>query len=265
MKPSPSSTTPAATALLALATLLAGSATAGLAVPAAGISLAVGTAAFALAPEPDPVAKRWELAAEFSPLRVIYVEIPGVGPRGYMYLTYKVANLTGKEQTLAVSFDLATGDGNVLRAGRGVSVDATKAVMAHAGNPLAQDPIGILGPIQHGRENAREGIVIWAIANYSPEALTVYAAGLSGETATIELPKIAVAAEEPAAEGKPSEAKPTEAKLADAKPAVSPVKKDEATKAILRKTKMLTFTVPGELSGLRDAPLDIASERWIMR
>jgi len=233
--------------------------------PAAGISAAVYAASLALAPEPDPVAKRWELAAEFSPLRVIYVDMPGTGPRGYMYLTYKVANLTGKEQTLAVSFDLATGDGKVLRAGRGVSVDATKAVMAHAGNPLAQDPIGILGPIQHGRENAREGIVIWAIEDYSPETLTVYAAGLSGETATIELPKIAVAAQEPAADAKPTEAKPAEIKPTEAKPAVSPAKKDEPTKAILRKTKMLTFTVPGELSGLRDAPLGIASERWIMR
>ncbi len=226
------------------------------------------------APEPEPVPRRWELQIEAQPLRMAYADVPGVGSRPFYYLTYKATNVTGKEQTLAVSFELSTGDGNVFRAGRGVPLEVTKQVIEHVGNPLLQDPIGILGPIQHGRENAREGIVIWPLEDFTPDALIVYAAGFSGETATIELPKVDV---EGKTDGKADAgAKATEAKkdegnaaVAAGQPATAVVtpkaEKADAGKVILRKTKVLEFKVPGEMTNLRDAAIPLLSERWIMR
>ena len=232
------------------------------------------------APEPDPVPLRWELQIEAQPLRMAYADVPGVGSRPFYYLTYKATNVTGKEQTLAVSFELSTADGNVFRAGRGVPLEVTKQIIEHVGNPLLQDPIGILGPIQHGRENAREGIVIWPLEDFTPDALIVYAAGFSGETATVELPKVNVDAVK--VEGKPdgkpdAAAKATQEKKDKGKAAVAASQPDaaavvmprtekaDAGKVILRKTKVMEFKVPGEMTNLRDAAIPLLSERWIMR
>lgn len=263
------------------------------ALPTVAIVCLAGSTVVAAAPEPDPVPRRWELAVETRPLAVAYAEVPGVGSRPFYYMTYKVTNTTGKEQTLAVGFELATGDGDVVRAGRGVPVEVTKQIIEHLGNPMLQDPIGILGPIQHGRENAREGIVIWPLEDFTPESLTVYAAGFSGETAIIELPKV-----EGAGKGEAKAEAKAEAKSegqsdgkGDSKPAGKGADKAKAAKAegkdgkdakadapgklartsqdsgkvVLRKTKMIRFAVPGELTNLRDAALKVEEERWIMR
>ena len=234
------------------------------------------------APEPEPVPRRWELQFEAHPLRMANADVPGVGARPFYYLTYKATNVTGKEQTLAVAFELSTGDGNVFRAGRGVPLEVTKQIIEHVGNPLLQDPIAILGPIQHGRENAREGIVIWPLEDFTPDALIVYAAGFSGETATIELPKVEtvpaqVESDAGAKAEVPVKASDTKALGGDLPPvaktatnddalAVKPnAAKADAGKAILRKTKVLEFKVPGEMTNLRDAAILLTSERWIMR
>lgn len=244
------------------------------ALPTVAIVCLAGSTLVAAAPEPDPVPRRWELGVETRPLAVAYANVPGVGARPFYYMTYKVTNTTGKEQTLAVGFELATGDGNVVRAGRGVSVEVTKQIIEHLGNPMLQDPIGILGPIQHGRENAREGIVIWPLEDFTPESLTVYAAGFSGETAIIELPKVEAPAKAEAKGDEKAADKDTATK-ADAKPAGKDGKADAAAKpaksgqdsgkAVLRKTKMIRFAVPGEMTNLRDTALKVEEERWIMR
>ena len=234
------------------------------------------------APEPEPVPRRWELQFESQPLRMAYADIPGVGTRPFYYLTYKATNVTGKEQTLAVSFELSTGDGNVFRAGRGVPLEVTKQIIEHVGNPLLQDPIGILGPIQHGRENAREGIVIWPLEDFTPDALIVYAAGFSGETATIVLPKVETVAANVKGDAEVEAELPTKAANAkalggDLPPVAKAATNDDALavnakaakvdagKAILRKTKVLEFKVPGEMTNLRDAAIPLTNERWIMR
>jgi hypothetical protein len=243
-------------------------------VMAGAVLICSSTSVAMAAPEPEPVPRRWELLLEAQPLHVAYANVPGVGSRPFYYMTYKATNVTGTEQTLAVSFELSTGDGNVFRAGRNVPIEVTKQIIEHVGNPLLQDPIGILGPIQHGRENAREGIVIWPLEDFTPDALIVYAAGFSGETATVELPKVEVAAKADAkAEVKTTDdaAKPAPAKDAaapEAKPAADAAKKTDKAdsgKAILRKTKVLEFKVPGEMTNLRDAAIPLTSERWIMR
>src|SRR5690242_18478643 len=73
-----------------------------------------------LAPEPDPIPRRWELTIEPGPLRIAVVDIPGQGLQNYFYFTYKVTNTSGGDLLFAPSIDLATSTGEVLRSGRDV-------------------------------------------------------------------------------------------------------------------------------------------------
>lgn len=199
------------------------------------LAAAVLTVAFAggLAPEPSAVAKRWQLQADFGPLRVFSTTTDS-GPRTFYYLTYKALNRTGQDVIFAPSFDLVDGSGSVVKSGRSVPDSVNKAIMARLGNTLIQDQITILGTILQGEENAKEGLVVWPCENFRPGEVTIYAAGFSGETAQVKAPGL----------------------------------KDEKGNDVivtLRKTRQLTFKNPGELSNRGDTPIDLADAKWIMR
>lgn len=190
--------------------------------------LGVGTLA-GLAPEPSPVPKRWQLDVEFGPLRTAVVKVDGVD-RLFYTLTYKATNNSGQDVVLAPAFDLVGEDGKVHRSGRGVPAEVTKTLLARLGNPYLEDQIAILGTLQQGPENAREGLVIWPVTDISPGEVVVYAAGFSGETAFVDPP--------------------------------AGTKGERVT---LRKSRMLRHAAPGELANRRDDPLARLEERWIMR
>lgn len=182
----------------------------------------------ALAPEPDPVPRRWQLEIDPGPLRLATVDVPTIGPRSYYYLTYTVTNNSGEDLLFAPAFELAT-DQEVLRSGRSVPLEVTRELQSRVQNPLVQDQISIIGQLLQGKESAKDGIVIWPADNLSPGELAVYAAGFSGETAKVQGP-------------------------------------DTKQTVILRKTLMLRYRVPGELTGRAGQALELAEPaRWIMR
>ncbi len=197
------------------------------------MSLALWFPILALAPEPDAVPRRWELDVAFGPLRVGTVDVEGQGPRPFYYLTYKATNPSRKDLLLAPSFELADGSGRVFRSGRDVPAAATAALIERQQNPFLKDQIAVLGPILQGPEHAREGLVAWPAESLKPDSLTVYAAGFSGESATITPPGDV--------DGKP------------------------ATPMILRKTRMIRFEKLGDLTARGDTPIPVAEARWIMR
>ncbi len=180
-----------------------------------------------MAPEPDPVPRRWELKLELGGLRLASFPVQGQ-PKSFYYLTYKVINRSGKELLFAPSFEMAFGDGKPIRAGRDVPAEVTKAILEKMQNQFLQDQIAVIGPILEGEENAKEGLVIWSGENLAPARLTVYAAGFSGETATVDVPGT----------------------------------KD---KVVLRKSLMVRYNSGGEVTGRGDGSLDVAERRWIMR
>jgi hypothetical protein len=188
----------------------------------AGAALLAGGAA----PEPDPVPRRWQLDIETGPLRCAVVDVPGVGPRSYFYLTYRVTNNSGEDLLFAPSFELATQE-EVLRSGRNVPLEVTRTLLQSCQNEFLQDQIGIIGQLLQGKENARDGIVIWPANDLNVEDVAIYAAGFSGETATVIAP-------------------------------------DTKQKFILRKTLMLRYKVSGELNPRGAIPL-AEPPRWIMR
>ena len=181
-----------------------------------------------LAPEPDPVPRRWEMQVDPGELRVITIDVPKVGNRKYFYMTYKVVNNSGQDLLFAPSFELADGDGNVVRSGRDVPQTVTQQLLTETQNPFIQDQIGVIGEFLQGVENAKDGLVIWPAGALHPSQLTVYGAGFSGETKTVE----------------------------------SPNGKD---KFILRKTLRLDFQPIGDFSGVAGRTLPLQERSWIMR
>jgi hypothetical protein len=203
-----------------------------LAVLGGSLSMVAAPTAMALAPEPAPVPKRWQLEIETSPLRLTTVQLPGGEQRAYFYLTFKVTNNTATDLLFAPSFELATDELVVLRSGRGVTGAATAELIERMQNPLLMDQIDVVGTLLRGEENAREALVAWPMPATFQSEISVYCAGFSGETATVEVP--------------------------------DPVS-GKTEKKLLRKTRELRFRLPGELSAAAGLELVPVEERWIMR
>lgn len=243
-----------------------------LAVPA---TILVAAAPAQGAPEPLPVPRRWQLDVEVGPLRMVKID-----GREYLYLTYKVVNNSGEDLLFAPSFELATDEGHVMRSGRGVPVSVTRQVMEMLENPFLEDQIAILGMLLQGEENAKEGVVIWPANGLDVDEISIYAAGFSGETATLELPatgtttpkasgtpRAQTKGEQPAVE-RAAEAPATGATTRiHAAPAEDPAAtgEDAVKKVVLRKTLMLRYRIPGELTGRGSVAFSPHERRWIMR
>lgn len=183
-------------------------------------------------PEPAPLPKRWQLDVKTSPLRTTVISEAGGRSRVYFYMTYQVTNNSTSDLLFAPLFELATDQGTVVRSGRDVPQTAVRQIMSQLNNPLLEDQIGIVGTLLRGEENAKEGVVIWAAPALHLSELAVYAAGFSGETATIELPNPITAVME---------------------------------RKVLRKTLELRYRVEGDMLAGGLQPLEPVEQRWIMR
>lgn len=189
--------------------------------------------ALGLAPEPDPVSKRWQLEVIPGDLRVAYVNtLDGAG--AYAYFTYSVTNNTGTDLEFVPSFVLATDTGVSMMSGLGVPASVTDHILDSLEHPFMQDQVEILGPIQQGPENAKHGLVIWPIRDFRADEIRVFGAGFSGETETISLTDPATG---------------------------------EAVELTFRKTLMLRFASPGEIrvNEVGDDSFRVTEKRWIMR
>ena len=146
----------------------------------------LGVAALALAladqaiahPTPAGVPYRWELQFDSGDLR-LYID--PLQDKGYWYFTYRVTNRTGRVQVWAPSFTLFTDRGEILPAG--VSHRVTTDLLDMIGDPLLEDQFGILGNILHGREHAKDGLVVWPADLLNVNQISMFVAGISGETA----------------------------------------------------------------------------------
>jgi hypothetical protein len=179
-------------------------------------------------PEPEPIPRRWQLDIDVGPLRVATFDVKDQGRQAYFYLTYTVTNNSGEDLLFAPSFELAM-DHQVLRSGRQIPLEVTKKLLDQTQIPQIEDQISIIGQLLQGKENAKHGLVVWPANELATLDLTLYAAGFSGETATVERP-------------------------------------DNKEKVVLRKTLMVRYASPGDLSQNGQDPIPTAEpSRWIMR
>lgn len=192
----------------------------------------LGLAAAGLAPEPDPIPRRWQLNVSPGPLRVMTVD-DGGGARQYLYFTYKVVNATGQDQLFAPSFELSSDASLVQRSGRDVPAAVTRAILDSLGNPLLKDQISIVGPLLQGEANAEEGLVVWPVQSGRMSEISIYGAGFSGETRAIEVKNPSTGATD---------------------------------RIMLRKTLVMRYQMPGEIVDRGSEPFPLAeSPRWVLR
>mgnify|MGYP000210730123 CR=1 FL=1 len=184
-----------------------------------------------LAPEPDPIPRRWQMDFEPGPLRIASVEVAGEGERLFFYMTYKVTNSSDSDLLFAPAFDLATNEGEVLRSGRDVPAAVTKELLGRLGNEYLEDQISIVGVLLQGEGNAKEGLVVWPATRLDLEDIAVYAAGFSGETRAVDVMD----------------------------------KNGNPSRVMLRKTLMLRYQTPGEIRNQGSRPFEVIENRWILR
>jgi hypothetical protein len=176
-------------------------------------------------PVPSPVPLRWQMEFAPGPLRV-YVDPAEVCV--YWYFVYKVTNRTGRDQVWAPSLVLFTDAGEILPAGRGVPSRVTEDIARLLGNELLESPNQIIGEIRHGRENAKEGLAVWPARAVDVNELSLFIAGISGETVSV----------------------------------VSPT---TGRTELLRKTLQRDYLIPGDMLARGSEPAPLVRETWVMR
>lgn len=182
------------------------------------------------APEPAPVATQWEFTFEPGPLRLAWVETEGE-KKPYFYLTYRVTNHWGGVKLFAPDVSLMSDNANVQRSGRDVSSAVTAEIMRRLKNPLLESQTDIVSNVLQGVEHARDGVVIWPAEDLQADELTVFFAGLSGEFQSY----------------------------------ITGRETSEPQRYTLRKTMMMRFATPGQISGQGDRPFELIEKRWVMR
>lgn len=194
--------------------------------------LAAFAPSLAAVPEPRPVPVRWEFDFRPDPLRFVQMDVEGEGPVWFAFMTYRVENHSGQDRILAPMFELATDEGAVVRSGRGVPAEVTQRVMAMLDDPLLQDQLNIVSTLLQGVENTRRGVVVWRLPSRRMDELTVFASGFSGESE-------AFYTEDP--------------------------ETGERVRHVLRKTRMLRYAVPGDLTRESQPTPELIGARWILR
>lgn len=179
-------------------------------------------------PEPSIVSKAWQYELSYAPPRPIPVLGLGGRTHWYWYMTYKVVNNTGDERLFVPEVEVFTDAGKIFPAGRDVPAGVFNAVKARVENPLLENPAEIIGRILQGPDHAKEGVAIWPAPTEDVDHLSVFFAGLSGETHAISHPV-------------------------------------SGERVVLRKTLMVEYEIPGTTSDIQHQPVVPKGERWIMR
>lgn len=197
----------------------------GIRIAAAALAVAAAAGSVTAYPKPAGGAVRWELVFEPGELR-LYVD--PVNDQAFWYLTYEVTNRTGRERVWAPSFVLFTDAGEIVASGRGVSTRVAMDIHELLGNELLENQNEIIGEIFHGREHAKEGLVIWPANSLDVTEVSMFVAGISGETATINNPITGEV-------------------------------------VVLRKTLQRDYIVPGDALARGSRPVESVRHRWVMR
>lgn len=182
------------------------------------------------APEPSPVPTAWEFTFEPGPLRLAWVNTDQ-GQSPFFYFTFKVTNYWGNDLLFAPSVELLTSESEVLVSNRGVPLAVTAEILNRLRNPLMNAQTDLVGTVLNGPEHAVEGVLIWPATELDVDELTIFFAGLSGESESYVV-------------GRDS---------------------DDPRRYSLRKTMMLRYETPGDLAGQGSRPFELAERRWIMR
>jgi len=188
-------------------------------------ALLIATPHAAAYPRPSAVPQRWAL--EFAPGE-LRLHVDDADGRAYWFFTFTVTNRTGQDQIFAPEFTLYADSGAILPSGRDVPTRVEQELLELLGNDLMETQNQIVGEIRQGPGNARDGLVVWPAESLEVNEMSLFIAGISGDTA-----------------------------------AVIPPGGDRPV--ILRKTLQRDYLVPGNALARRRLAADLVAERWIFR
>lgn len=145
------------------------------------LTVAFATPAMA-APEPSDINDSWSFKFKHDHPRPIAVRNLDGEVVWYWYMTYQVQNDTGSDHLFNPQFDIATDDGQIIQGNRGIGPDVFLAIKQRLNNRLLESPVEVTGQFLQGADNARESVVIWKAPAQQVSHLSIFVAGIAGET-----------------------------------------------------------------------------------
>lgn len=176
-------------------------------------------------PTPSGVRIRWELEFEAGNFRLYIDQESG---DAYWWMNYTVTNYTKRDRIWAPKLTLFADSGEILESGKGVSSRITRDIKELLGNDLIETQNEIIGDLLQGVENAREGLAIWPARITQVNEITMFIAGISGETTRV----------------------------------LNPITSEEV---ILYKTLQRDYLIPGDALARGSDPIGLVEESWILR
>jgi len=138
--------------------------------------------------EPEVVNPSWSLDYKLGELKTISHRDARGHVRWYWYLPYEVTNYTGEPRMFVPELDLADDRGRVIAAGRDVPPGVFEAIVDQENNDLLLRPDKAIGTLFVGPDNRKESVGIWPIPDEDIDRLSIFFAGLHGETKKVEHP-----------------------------------------------------------------------------
>lgn len=188
-------------------------------------------------PRPELTSQAWQLDFDYElPELIAHEDLRGQ-TRWYWYMTYTVTNNSGRAQMFIPEVTIATDDGKMFSAGTKVPAGVFRRVKQREENNLLESSVEVIGRLLEGEDNAKDSVAIWPATDPEIDQLTMFVAGLSGETQIV----IDSVTGEPMVD--PETEKPV----------------------IVRKTLMLEYALPGNPPQVKDQIIELKNEEWIMR
>ncbi|MGN6366778.1 MAG: hypothetical protein ACTHN5_00675 [Phycisphaerae bacterium] len=188
-------------------------------------SLSFSSHAFA-APEPSIVPISWELNFRHGPLQRLITSVDGKS-QTFWYMRYTVINNSNQDVLFTPDFQLSTDTGQVQPAFKDVPASVINQIKSLYKNDQLLGPTEILGKLLQGEDNAKDGFIVFSNIDPNARDYQIFIAGLSGETAQVENPLT----HQP---------------------------------AVLQKTLILDYVVPGQAIGIQPQPR-LKAVKWVMK
>jgi hypothetical protein len=179
-------------------------------------------------PEPAIVSTSWSLDVTVRAPEAISIEDVDGSIRWFWFISYQVVNPTDQDLLFIPEITVANDLGEIITAGENVPPTVFSAIKKRLGNPLLLSPIEVVGKLLQGEDFAREGVAIWPVAEGDVDAFSVFFAGLNGETQDV----------------------------------VNPLTGESV---LVRRTLMLDYKSPGNVTNPQDQPIVEAGRREVMR
>jgi hypothetical protein len=249
-----------------------------------GLILLIATVLFTMvpsstaAPVPNVVPGGWQLDFKYDKINVIGVRAYlQEKVKYYWYVRYKVTNNTGRDRTFVPDIWLLTDAGDVVLANdKNIIPTVFTQIKKRSKNPLLERPAKIVGKLLQGEDNARESVAIWQVPDHDVDMLRIFVGGLSGETHRMhkitEIGDTKLVAGTYVAEKTLVDANIRIAELNNRAKATGgtgdehkAAQAETLSDVLMRKTFMLEYHSPGDLTHVRLKPFVLRKHEWIVR